>query len=81
MRILCSVCHAGGIEAEGVKLMQSRCLPGSRYVACAGCMEAKLEPRPLVVLGSIYYDNEASKEAVKGALYLGSPILAAEVTS
>ena len=78
MNMQCSVC---GSTEDLLGLVESRCLPGARFISCVDCRGKRMEPRPLVVLGSIYTDSKAAKSAIKNRLYLGEPIMAEEITT
>jgi hypothetical protein len=62
-----------------LKLMESKCFPGARYLACEDCRESSLEPRPLVVFGARYLDSDWARKAVKYHLYMGQTIEAEEI--
>lgn len=76
MNMFCSVCG----EDECLKLLESKAMPGARYIACESCRLNKFEPRPLVVLGAYYFDSPAARNAIKEKLYVGEEILASETT-
>ena len=75
MNIVCSVCRG----TADLKLLDSKVMPGVRYIACHYCRKDGLEPRPLIVLGFHYGDSIQAKRFVKYRLYIGSPIEAEEI--
>ena len=75
MEVMCSVCQLD----NDLKLLRSKTLPGARFIACAGCREAGWEPRPLVVLGAIYGDNDVARQFIRERRYVGEDIKASEI--
>lgn len=76
--IECSCC--GEFKASR-RLAESKIIPGARFVICGECEENGFEPRPIVVLGSIYpvADNTRAKRHIKYQLYHGDIIRADEI--
>lgn len=75
MNVICSVCTG----TADLKLLDSKALPGARYIACHYCRKDGLEPRPLIVLGFHYGDRQQAQRFIKYRLYLGRPIGAEEI--
>lgn len=79
MMMQCSICLNTDQSGLELKLMESKCFPDARYIACDNCRENSLEPRPLVVFGARYLDSDWARKAVKYHLYMGQTIEAEEI--
>lgn len=77
MNIICSVCSSD--EDNDLRLLKASSLPGARYIACATCREEGMEPRPLLILGSLYGDKKRSTQLIKAGSYCGEEIKASEI--
>lgn len=75
MNIICSVCKAEDAE----KVVESRMITGARFAGCSRCLELSFEPRPLIVLGSLYGNSTQARRAIKYRLYVGDEITATEI--
>ena len=52
---------------------------GIRLMMCKSCVEAKFEPRYIIVLHGHQHGPEAVKEFIKNRRYVGEEILASEL--
>lgn len=76
-RLSCQVCDKPKLELHRVN---SKIVADWSLNICKTCMDNRFEPRFLIILAARRFGAELVKKYIQKQLYVGAPILAAEIT-
>lgn len=75
-RLSCQVC---GQPKASLKQRPSRLEPGIKLLVCQTCIDAKYEPRGIIIIHGRIHGPESVSRYISKRLYVGKEITAAEI--
>jgi NMD protein affecting ribosome stability and mRNA decay len=73
------LCYSCNKQKNEINLKKSSLLPGVNLMMCATCIEAKFEPRWVVILAGRQRGAQYVREYIVKKRYIGSEILGSEL--